>query len=100
MASATLRPTTAPHVPEGLLWYPHERFWQGLAKMRLESGLMTYSLEIDYDDDCGVNAKASAKLMDAGFDIGGTYNNFESTKWIMQGTFAHPDKQQSESGTV
>lgn len=88
LLSATLVPTRAPHVPEGLIWYAHERTWQGVAKMRLENGLETYALEVDYKDDYGINAKVSGKIADIGFDTGGAYSNIESTKWIMQGEFA------------
>jgi hypothetical protein len=88
LLSATLAPTQAPRVPDGLIWYPHERTWQGVAKMRLKNGLETYALEVDYKDDYGINAKVSAKIADIGFDTGGSYSNIESTKWIMQGEFA------------
>jgi hypothetical protein len=88
LASATLAPTQAPRVPNDLIWYPHERFWQGVTRMRLENGLEAYSLEVNYDEDYGINAKVSAKLEKIGFDIGGSYSNIESTKWVMQGEFA------------
>jgi len=88
LASATLAPTHAPRVPEGLIWYPHERFWQGVTRMCLENGLESYSLEVNYEEDYGINAKVSAKLQKIGFDIGGSYSNIESTKWVMQGEFA------------
>jgi hypothetical protein len=88
LASATLAPTHVPRVPDGLVWYPHERFWQGVTRMRLNNGLETYSLEVSYEEDYGVNAKVSAKIQKIGFDIGGSYSNIESTKWVMQGEFA------------
>ena len=56
--------------------------------MRLENGLESYSLEVNYEEDYGINAKVSAKLQKIGFDIGGSYSNIESTKWVMQGEFA------------
>lgn len=61
LASATLAPTQAPRVPHDLIWYPHERFWQGVTRMRLENGLEAYSLEVNYDEDYGINAKVSTK---------------------------------------
>lgn len=108
LASATLAPRHAPRVPDGLIWYPHERFWQGVTNMRLNNGLETYSLEVNYEEDYGINAKVSAKIQKIGLDIGGSYSNVESTKWVMQGEFAplstlapaQPDSDEGGSGGI
>jgi hypothetical protein len=90
----SLDPAGPPHVPPNLQWYPHERFWQSVAKLRLEGGLLDFSLDVSYEDDFGVNAKLTATVESIGLDLGGKYADLTSTKWQMRGSFwpleAHP----------
>ena len=45
---ATLEGAATPHVPDGLVWYPHENTWQIIARSRIEAGLSDFSLAVVY----------------------------------------------------
>jgi hypothetical protein len=88
LVSATLSPQEPAHVPDNLVWYRHEELWQNMAWLRLSSGLETYSLAVNYEDNFGVSAQVSAKIKDLGFDIGGDYQDIKLTRWAMKASFA------------
>lgn len=85
--TAELRPSGAPEIPHDLAWYPHEPFWQSLARLRLERGLREFSLDVRYEEDFGVNNKFAAKVKRTGFNLGGDFTNYVSTLWSMKGSF-------------
>ena len=82
-----LSPTKRPEIPEGLVWFRHERQWQEIATARLEHGLQNFSLEVRYTDDLGIDANLVAKIHGVGFESGGTVTNFKETVWSVSGTF-------------
>jgi hypothetical protein len=84
---ATLSPTGEPKLPENLVWYPHEHTWQSVAKGRLQFGLREFSLTVSYEDDFGVNAGLKANVQKAGLELGGQFENHESTIWRISGQF-------------
>jgi len=88
LTSATFVPRRPPYQPAGLIWYPHEEFWKSMTKLRLSNGLDTYRLEVNYEEDFGVNVQVSAKVQGVGLQVGGEFNSLTSTKWIMSGKFA------------
>jgi hypothetical protein len=85
---ATLRPRGRPHVPQGLRWFPHEDFWQSVAKLRLKEGMLDFSLRVQHVDSFGVTAKLGAQFAGLGLELGGGYSDFSATRWEMSGTFA------------
>lgn len=39
-------PLQNPHIPQGLIWYPHDREWQQIADNRLNGNLLEYEINI------------------------------------------------------
>ncbi len=85
---ATLDGTSKPEVPDGLVWYPHEPAWQSIAKGRVQFGLRNFTLNVSYDDDFGVNAGLKSAVLKAGLEIGGKFEDHQSTVWKLEGEFA------------
>lgn len=83
----TLNPTKAPHLPEDLVWFPHEPLWKEMAEARLESGLIAFDLEVNSGADFGVDVGLKAMIEKSGLNIGGEYVKHEKTMWKMKGTF-------------
>jgi hypothetical protein len=48
-------PRSAPHVPDGLLWYSGEPLWRALARQRLDQGLVRAQVTLRYSDSFGVD---------------------------------------------
>ena len=76
-----------PAVPDELVWYPHEPTWQQVAKSRVEYGMRSFSFLFHYKNDFGINADLEAKAGKAGLNLGGNFENHESTIWKVQGSF-------------
>ncbi|MFJ2318836.1 hypothetical protein [Pseudomonas sp. NPDC087817] len=87
---ATLKGHTAPKIPDNLVWFPHESVWQQIARDRIDCGLEDFDLTISYSDDFGVNAKLIASLTKGSFELGGTFEEHESTTWRITGEFSQP----------
>jgi hypothetical protein len=88
MTKMTLNPTESPHLPEDLVWFPHEPLWQEVAEARLRSGLTSFSLDVRSTDDYGVNAGLKLLVAKSGLDAGGNFVEHKTTIWRVQGTFA------------
>jgi len=84
---ATLAGIKEPSIPEGLVWYPYENTWQSIAKGRIEFGLQDFTLSISYEDDFGVNAGLKTSIAKTGLDLGGKFEDHQSTIWNLSGTF-------------
>jgi hypothetical protein len=87
ISAVKLRPSSEPHIPDDLVWLPHEPLWQELAAARLESGLSSFSVDVGMFDDYGVNAGLKLLVAQAGLDAGGSFVEHESTIWRFTGTF-------------
>jgi len=87
---ATLKGHAAPKIPDNLVWFPHEPVWQQIARDRIDCGLEDFDLTISYSDDFGVNAKLIASLTKGSFELGGTFEEHESTTWRITGEFSQP----------
>ena len=83
----SLEGTSDPSVPSGLVWYPHEPTWKKVAKSRIEYGMKNFSFRFQYKSDFGVNADLGVRAGKAGLDLGGKFENHESTIWNVQGSF-------------
>jgi hypothetical protein len=88
LATMRLKPNLAPHVPDDLIWLPHEPLWQEVVQARLEAGLDSFVIDVRSTDDYGVNASLKATIANAGVDVGGKFVEHRDTIWRLQGTFS------------
>ncbi|MFN2460260.1 MAG: hypothetical protein ABR591_06200 [Candidatus Velthaea sp.] len=88
--SATFTPAGPPHVPARMTWLSTEPTWQSVVDARLDAGLQEIDLELNYNDDFGINAHIAAGLESFGFKLGGDFQKHERTLWKFHGTFASP----------
>ena len=84
---AELEGTDTPMLPEELVWFNHEPTWQKVAEGRMKFGLKKFSLQLQYQDDFGVNMGLKMKAENSGLDLGGNFQNHESTTWSINGLF-------------
>ena len=85
---ASLKGNANPKLPDGLVWFPHEPTWQQLAEGRLKHGLTQFQLSVRYEDDYGIDAGLKLKAGNAGLELGGSFQEHESTVWRIEGNFA------------
>jgi hypothetical protein len=90
---AFLTGTDRPKIPKGLVWYPHEQTWQQVAKGRMQFGLNDFSLNLVYQGDFGINAGLKVAIAKAGWDLGGRFEDHQSTVWRLAGSFKTLDRQ-------
>jgi len=57
-----LNPAGHPHIPEDLIWYPHEPSWQRIAQSALAKRYMTLSVELRYHEDFSINQKRMTQV--------------------------------------
>ena len=50
-------------------------------------GLNDFSLSVAYEDDFGINAGLKLAVANAGLDLGGRFEDHQSTVWRLEGTF-------------
>jgi hypothetical protein len=84
---ANLAGTSEPAVPDDLVWFPHEPTWQQVAEGRTKYGLSEFQLTVRYEDDYGINAGFKVEAMKVGLDLGGNFQDHESTSWKIKGRF-------------
>ena len=84
---AHLRGTANPHLPDRLVWYPHEPSWQTIVDGRMQYGLSEFSLAVNYQDDYGINAKLKATAQKIDLNLGGSFEDYQATTWNMYGKF-------------
>lgn len=84
---AKLQGHDAPVIPADLTWYPHESLWQAVANARVSNGLKNFNLSLTYSDDYGLNAGFKATIKGTGLDLGGKFEEHQSTVWKITGTF-------------
>jgi len=80
-------------IPKDLIWFRSEPLWQEVANARLESGLRSFTIDVKYSDDFGINARLKTKIASVGLELGGTFTEYRETVWKLSGTFAeqlHP----------
>ena len=84
-----------PALPHGLVWYPSEPTWKTVAEGRIEHGLRSYQLSVNYEDDFGVSAEIEAKVtklkstlkLGGELRLGGAWKNHQSTIWRLHAKF-------------
>ena len=85
---ASLKGNANAKLPDGLVWFPHEPTWQEIAEGRLRHGLTQFQLSVRYEDDYGIDAGLKLAAGKAGLDLGGSFQEHESTVWRIEGNFA------------
>lgn len=88
LVTMTLTPSGEPHVPNDLIWTPHEPLWEEVAAARTESGLKEFVIDVRSTDDFGVNAELKLLIQKAGLNAGGKFVEHEDTVWRLEGTFS------------
>jgi hypothetical protein len=83
-----LSPTMPAQIPKDLIWFRSEPLWQEVANARLENGLRSFTLDVRYTDDFGINAGVKAKIARVGLKLGGTFTEYRETVWKLSVTFA------------
>jgi len=84
---ASLEGTDTPSLPANLVWFHHEPTWQQIAEGRVKYGLKDFVLSVSYEDDFGINAGLKMKATKVGLEIGGEFEDHESTIWRIVGKF-------------
>ncbi|MEK5394288.1 hypothetical protein [Paenibacillus sp. FSL K6-2859] len=74
-------------LPDNLVWFYHEPTWQQIAEGRLKYGMKDFSLSVRYEDDLGVNMGLKAAATKAKLEIGGRFEDHQSTMWEIVGNF-------------
>jgi len=89
---AELNPITVEE-PRDLYWLRYEPIWREVVDLRLKRGLRTFDLVVDTRSDHQVTAEVATKIGKASLGIGGRYEEFVSTKWVIEGEFADMPKK-------
>ncbi len=84
---AKLKGNETPCLPDNLIWYDFENTWQKIAEGRIKFGLENFNLNLQYNDDFGINSSFIAKIEKDGFQLGGKYEKHISTVWNINGIF-------------
>jgi hypothetical protein len=74
-------------LPTNLVWLPHESTWKQIVEGRTKFGLKTFSLNLQYQEDYGVNLGLKAEIEAAHLEVGGEFERHMSTTWEIRGTF-------------
>lgn len=88
LTTMTLTPKREPHIPDDLVWMPHEPLWAEVAAARMEDGLDEFVLDVRSTDDFGVNANLKTLIGKTKLDAGGKFVEHQDTTWRLQGTFS------------
>jgi hypothetical protein len=76
-----------PQVPDGLVWYPHEREWQHTAELRLLQRIKSDNVLLRYSDNYGIDADLAAKIGKLNISVGGKFERQIDTLWRLQVTY-------------
>jgi hypothetical protein len=93
-------PEHVPKLPDGLHWFHDEPLWEKLAEGRLHANLRTFSLDVTYQQDFGIDVNLPAKVGKAGFKLGGEFNQHQSTHWRITGEFAPSDPDRASPHAI
>lgn len=76
-----------PHIPESSVWLSYEQTWKNVADARLTGGLKQIDVELQYNDDYGINEDLTIKLSKLGLSLGGNFERHEQTIWKFKAEF-------------
>ena len=83
---AELSPVAAEE-PRDLYWLQYEPIWREVVDLRLKRGLRRFDLVVDNRSDHQITAEVGTKIKKASLGIGGSYEDFTETKWVIEGQF-------------
>jgi hypothetical protein len=86
--TAQFSPIGEPRIPQSLVWLSYEQTWKNLAEARLTHGLKEIDVELQYNDDYGINKELTIKLIKLGLSLGGSFEGHEHTTWKLKATFS------------
>ncbi len=77
----------APGLFDNHVWLQHEPTWQMVRDGRMKYGMTSFTMEVSYLDDFGINSKLEGALKDSGFEFGGKFEDHKSSVWKLEGEF-------------
>ena len=77
----------APIKPINMKWLEGDSNWNIIINDRLNNNLKDFELQLNYQEDYGINGSLEAKLMKWGFNLGIKYYKYEATVWTIRGEF-------------
>lgn len=91
--TATFAHTGPAQVPTNLTWLPSEATWKSIVDARLNAGLQEIDVELNYNDDFGIDSTVAVGLESFGFKLGGDFQKHERTLWKFHCTFTSETTQ-------
>jgi hypothetical protein len=82
-----LEGSASPELAKDMVWYEHEDVWKEIAEGRIRDGTTTFSVDIQNQEDFGINASLEGPIKLLQIGLGGTFRNFKKTQWHVSGTF-------------
>ena len=79
--------------PQDIAWLRYEPIWREIVDLRLKHGLRKFNLVVDNRSDHQITADVGVKIKKASLGIGGDYEAFVETKWVIEGEFAEMPKK-------
>ena len=76
-----------PSLPEGLAWYPNEKIWHYIVETRLKRNATSCALNLQYEEDYGIDLKLKSKIEGLGLELGGAFETSKSINWVIKGEF-------------
>lgn len=74
-------------MPDGLVWYPHEREWQDTAELRLLQRIKSDNVLLRYSDNYGIDGDLAAQIGKLKIGVGGKFERQVDTLWRLQVTY-------------
>ncbi len=84
---ADLNNESKPEISNDLVWFPYENTWKEMARERVEHGLKSVSVELEYLDDYGINAKLKFNLKHLKANLGVEFVDYKKTVWVFNVDF-------------
>lgn len=86
--TANFNGKTTQELPPNLVWFHHEPTWQQISDGRLKYGMKDFSLTVRYEDNLGVDMGLKTAATKAKLNIGGNFEDHQSTVWKIVGKFS------------
>jgi len=75
-------------LPDGLLWFNHEKDWQAVWDSAVYNGAKSHSIEIFQDANHELSGNLATKFAGAGFQLGGSFRETGSSHLKVQVNFS------------
>ena len=94
-SSEELTPPRTRSIPADLVWFQGEADWKDCADFALNYRGTSYDLQVTSSDSFGVGASVKAEIAKLGFDVGGEFQEQQTTIWTISAKFAKRPKQRA-----